>query len=118
MQQPQRLALRLNLLHGCREPDSLRPVIDDHAPDSAQETIDAFDPAHAPRFGRFQRTHEHLVKPHAVGAVVSNDLVRSNDVAAALGHLVGVGRYGQAALSLNESSFLFLNLRLLQLYGL
>ena len=68
-----------------------------------QESVNPLDPLHAPGLDRFERTHEHLIKPQAVGAVFGDDRVGIDHVAAALdilwaGHRRGrrVGREDEA----------------------
>ena len=55
-----------------------------------QEAVDAFDALHPPGLGGLQRAHEHFVQPHRVGAVLLDDLVGIDDVAAGLAHLLVV----------------------------
>ncbi len=55
------------------EPDDVGLGIDDHPPGPAEEAIDALHALHAPGLDRFQRAHEHLVEPQAIGAVFLDD---------------------------------------------
>ena len=57
--------------------------IDEQAPDSAQETIDAFDSFGAPGLGHFERAHEHFVQAKRVGADTRlQDVIGIDDVPA------------------------------------
>jgi hypothetical protein len=40
-------------------------------PDAIEEAVHALDALRAPRLGRFERAHEHLVEAHRVGAVLA-----------------------------------------------
>ena len=56
-------------------------------PGALQEPVHPLHPLGAPWLGRFERSHEHLIEPHAVGAVVADHIVRIDHVAQRLGHL-------------------------------
>ena len=49
-----------------------------------------FDAVHAPRLGLLERAHEHFVAAQRIRAVFRDHVVRVDDVAAALGHLLSV----------------------------
>mmetsp|Transcript_66760 Transcript_66760/g.161182 ORF Transcript_66760/g.161182 Transcript_66760/m.161182 type:complete len:863 (-) Transcript_66760:217-2805(-) len=55
------------------------------------EAHDARDLLRLPRLDCLERSHEHLVEAHRVGAVLLDDVVGVDDVASALGHLLAVG---------------------------
>ncbi len=40
------------------------------------------------RLGRFEWSHEHLIQPQRVGAIIADDIVGVHHVAAALAHLL------------------------------
>ena len=65
--------------------------VHDHPPGPAQEPVNAFDALHAPGLDGLERSHEHLVKPQAIGAVLGDHGVGIDHVAPALRHLVGPG---------------------------
>ena len=75
---------------GCVEFDRLGAVVNDQPPDAVEETVHAVDALHAPRFGGFERAHEHFVQPERVGAVFGDDGIGVDDVAAALRHFLVV----------------------------
>ena len=66
-------------------------VADEIAPDGVEEAGHADDVAGVPRLLRFQRAHVHFVQAEGVGAVVPDDVVGVDDVAAALAHLEAAG---------------------------
>ena len=61
--------------------------VHDHTPDTIQEIPDAADPGHCPRLGCLQGPHEHFIQSQGIGAVLTYNLVRINDVATTLRHL-------------------------------
>ena len=65
--------------------------ISQQSPDAAQEPVRPFHPARAPRFHLLEGAHEHLVESEGIRTVGFDDLVRVNDVATALAHLVSPG---------------------------
>ena len=75
--------------NGLRQlPPALLILLYDQAPDPREKPVNAFDAAHAPRFGRLQRPHKHFVKAQGIRAVVGDHIVRVNHVAAAFRHFV------------------------------
>ena len=62
--------------------------LDDQAIGTLEEAKDPGNPVGGPGSGLAQRTDEHLVEPHGVGPVLRHHVVRVDDVAAALGHLL------------------------------
>ena len=64
--------------------------IHEQAPDAAEKTINAFDAFGVPGLHHLQRAHEHFVKAKCVRAVFCQDVIRVDDVAARLGHLLAV----------------------------
>ena len=71
-------------------------LVHEQAPHAAEKAIDAFHALGAPGLHHLQRAHEHLVEPERVGAVLDQDIVGVNDVAARLGHLLAVFAEDQA----------------------
>ena len=65
--------------------------VHDHPPGPAQKSVNTLDALHAPGLDGFERSHEHLVKPQAIGAILGDNGVGIDHVAPALGHLVGTG---------------------------
>ena len=64
-----------------------RVLRNDHSPNAVEEVADAADAVHIPRLDRFERAHKHFVQAKRVGAVLRDDVVRVDDVSAALRHL-------------------------------
>ncbi len=64
---------QLDVLDPRVEPDLVRLEVGDHPPGPAEEAVDPLDPLHAPGLDRFERPHEHLVEPKAVGAIFLDD---------------------------------------------
>ena len=64
--------------------------VNDHAPGTLQKTMNAFNAVHRPRLGGLQRPHEHFIQPHRVGAILFNNIVGIDDIAAGLAHLLVV----------------------------
>ena len=71
-------------------------LVHEQAPDAAEKAIDALDTLGAPRLHHLQRAHEHLVKAERVGAVLDENVVGVDHVAARLGHLLAVFAEDQA----------------------
>ena len=70
--------------------DQFAVLVAEQSPDAAEEAIDAFQSLRAPRLGRFERAHEHLVHAQRVRAVFAHHVVGIDDVAARLAHLLAV----------------------------
>ena len=77
-------------------PFALLILLHDQPPDAGEEAVNAFDALRAPGLHLFQRAHEHFVKPQRIGAVLRDDVVRVDHVAARLGHLLPVLAEDQA----------------------
>ena len=75
---------------------SLALLVHEQAPHAAQEAIDPFHALGVPGLHHLQRAHEHLVEPERIGAILDEDVVRVDDVAARLGHLLAVLAEDQA----------------------
>ena len=73
-----------------------RGFVDGETPKSLKETGNTRDALGAPRLGSFERPEEHQVHAERVGAVVLDDGVGVDDVAAALGHLLAVFAHDKA----------------------
>ncbi len=86
MQETQLLGRRLAIRERRRE--RVAALVDEQPPGAVEEPMRAFYTARAPRFDLLERPHEHLVEPKRVGAETRDDLVRVDDIAAALAHLV------------------------------
>ncbi len=64
--------------------------VGDHPPGAGEEAVDAFDAGHLPGFGGFEGAHEHFVEAEGVCAVLLDDVIGVDDVAAGFGHLLVV----------------------------
>lgn len=64
--------------------------VGDHPPGAGEEAVDPFDAVHLPGFGGIERAHEHFVEAERIGAVLLDDVIGIDDVAAGLGHLLVV----------------------------
>ena len=71
-------------------PAAFLVFLHDETPHPRQEPRHALHAGHAPGFGLFERSHEHLVETQRIRAVFGDDLVGVDHVAAALGHLLAV----------------------------
>ena len=108
-------AVGWHVVDGRREPDLLQQLraalrfggqallelglallVHEQAPHPAQETINALDAFGAPGLHHLQRPHEHLVEAEGVGAILGENIVGVDDVAARLGHFLAVFAEDQA----------------------
>ena len=71
-------------------PRAVLLLFHDQPPDAREEARDALDAGHRPRLRGLQRPHEHEVAAQSIRAVFGDDVVRVDDVAAALAHLLAV----------------------------
>ena len=77
----ERLRLRLRhrpLRHGRLGDETVRPL---------QETEHTLHALRGPRLHRLQRTHEHLVEPQRIRAVIPHHIIRIDDILERLRHL-------------------------------
>src|SRR5204863_5261126 len=83
--------LRIHVLDLTRKHPFPRLIfLHDQAPDAGQESRNAFDPPHAPRFHLLQWPHEHLVTTKRIRAVDFYDVDRIDHVAPAFRHFAAV----------------------------
>ena len=60
------------------------------SPDTLKEAAAALDRLRTPRRGLFKVADEHFIQAHGVRAIGIDDLIRIDDIAAALGHFLAV----------------------------
>ena len=81
------------LVEGCLQLGTDGVAVDENIlqiPVALDEAAAAADARRAPRSGLFKVADEHLVQAHGVRAVLVNDLVGVDDIAAGLAHLLAV----------------------------
>ena len=81
------LGRRLNLLDRVAQLHLLGFRIDDQSPSSIEKISHSVDALHAPGLGRLQWSHEHLVEPQGIGAVLFDNDLWIHDILERLGHL-------------------------------
>src|SRR6185295_12462004 len=83
--------LNLDILHGSTDgPFPSLVLFHRQAPDTSEETVDAFHSRHGPWLGLLERAHEHLITAEAIRTVGGDDEVGIHHVAARLRHLLAV----------------------------
>ena len=86
---PQLLRRQLDLGKGwTHHPGAFLRLLHGQTPNASEKPIDAFNAFRAPGFRLFERTHEHFVEPQRIGAVVRDDVVGVDHIAAALRHFL------------------------------
>ena len=62
----------------------------ENRPDTPHPADRAFDAAAVPRAAQIPAGKEHQVRAHRIGAITLDQIIRRDDVAATLGHLLGI----------------------------